>query len=82
MDDVDVAGTSVSSVKAAILDSGTSLLVGPTEDVKAIAAKVVRKGSWINRRRLLFIYFLLSCRGFCVRCLFGPFVPARVVLVE
>eukprot|EP00903_Cladosiphon_okamuranus_P020328 g18651.t1 len=40
MDDVDVAGTSVSSVKAAILDSGTSLLVGPTEDVKAIAAKV------------------------------------------
>lgn len=42
MDDVDVAGTSVSSVKSAILDSGTSLLVGPTEDVKAIAAKVVR----------------------------------------
>lgn len=41
MDGVDVAGTSVSSVKAAILDSGTSLLVGPTEDVKAIAAKVV-----------------------------------------
>eukprot|EP00752_Nemacystus_decipiens_P002028 g1943.t1 len=40
MDDVDVAGTSVSSVKPAILDSGTSLLVGPTEDVKAIAAKV------------------------------------------
>ncbi len=42
MDDVDVSGTSVSDVKAAILDSGTSLLVGPTEDVKKIAAKVVR----------------------------------------
>ena len=81
MDDVDVAGTSVSSVKAAILDSGTSLLVGPTEDVKAIAAKVVREGSWINLRRL-FLLFLLSCRGFCVWCLFDPFVPARVVLVE
>lgn len=42
MDDVDVSGTSVSDVKAAILDSGTSLLVGPKEDVKKIAAKVVR----------------------------------------
>eukprot|EP00904_Undaria_pinnatifida_P002144 jgi/Undpi1/11930/HiC_scaffold_4.g01629.m1 len=40
MDDVTVSGESVSSVKSAILDSGTSLLVGPSEDVKAIASKV------------------------------------------
>lgn len=42
MDSVDVAGDSVTSVTSAILDSGTSLLVGPSEDVKEIASKVVR----------------------------------------
>lgn len=41
MDDVALSGNSVASTKSAILDSGTSLLVGPTEDVKAIAAEVV-----------------------------------------
>lgn len=41
MDDVTVSGESITSVSSAILDSGTSLLVGPSEDVKAIAAKVV-----------------------------------------
>ncbi|CAM9190401.1 unnamed protein product [Pylaiella littoralis] len=40
MDSVDVAGDSVTSVTSAILDSGTSLLVGPSEDVKEIASKV------------------------------------------
>ncbi|CAM9566325.1 unnamed protein product [Scytosiphon promiscuus] len=40
MDSVTVAGSSVTSVNAAILDSGTSLLVGPKEDVKKIASKV------------------------------------------
>ncbi|CAM9556089.1 unnamed protein product [Ectocarpus sp. 4 AP-2014] len=40
MDNVDVSGSSVTSVKSAILDSGTSLLVGPKEDVKKIASKV------------------------------------------
>lgn len=40
MDDVAVSGDSIASTKSAILDSGTSLLVGPTADVKAIAAKV------------------------------------------
>lgn len=42
MDSVTVAGSPVTSVNAAILDSGTSLLVGPKEDVKKIASKVVR----------------------------------------
>lgn len=46
MDDVTVSGESVTSVTSAILDSGTSLLVGPSADVKEIASKVVslRKG--------------------------------------
>lgn len=44
MDDVAVSGDSIASTKSAILDSGTSLLVGPTADVKAIAAKVVSSG--------------------------------------
>ncbi|CAM9441166.1 unnamed protein product [Ascophyllum nodosum] len=39
MDDVTVDGESIASVKSAIIDSGTSLLVGPTDAVKAIAAK-------------------------------------------
>ena len=37
-----VDGESIASVKSAIIDSGTSLLVGPTDAVKAIAAKAVR----------------------------------------
>lgn len=52
MDDVDVSGSSVTSVKSAILDSGTSLLVGPKEDVKKIASKVVRFS-----RVLIFLVF-------------------------
>lgn len=41
MDGVALSGKSITSVNSAILDSGTSLLVGPSEDVKAIAAEVV-----------------------------------------
>lgn len=42
MDDVTVSGESIASVKSAIVDSGTSLLVGPTEAVDKIAEQAVR----------------------------------------
>merc|ERR1711871_619354 len=40
LDDVKVDGTSMSSTKTAIVDSGTSLLAGPKDDVAAIAKKI------------------------------------------
>ena len=40
LDDVTVGGESVSSCPTAIVDSGTSLLTGPSEDVAALAEKV------------------------------------------
>jgi len=43
MDDFKVKGQSVTSVRKAIVDSGTSLLVVPTEDMKKIAAAVGAK---------------------------------------
>merc|ERR1711998_739625 len=43
LDDMKVDGTSMSDTKTAIVDSGTSLLAGPSADVKAIAAKVGAK---------------------------------------
>lgn len=55
LDDVSVSGSSVASTKSAILDSGTSLLVGPTEDVKAIASQVV---SW---REVSFLLSHVAC---------------------
>jgi hypothetical protein len=45
LDDVQIGGTSVSAVKSGIIDTGTSLLVGPKKEVKAIAAKVGAKCS-------------------------------------
>jgi len=40
VDDFTVGGSSFSSVKSAIVDSGTSLLVGPQEDVTAFMKKI------------------------------------------
>merc|ERR1711998_55983 len=43
MDDVKMNGDSVTSVRKAIVDSGTSLLAVPTEDMKKIASAVGAK---------------------------------------
>jgi hypothetical protein len=43
LDDVQIDGTSMTSTKKAIIDSGTSLLAVPTADIKAIVAKVGAK---------------------------------------
>ena len=40
MDDIQIGGESVTTVRKAIVDSGTSLLAAPTADIKAIAKKV------------------------------------------
>ena len=48
LDDISVNGESVSDSHRVIIDSGTSLLAGPTSDVAALAEKVGAKKSWIN----------------------------------
>jgi len=48
LDGLSVNGESMTTAKRVIIDSGTSLLAGPVDDVKALAAKVGAKKSWIN----------------------------------
>merc|ERR1711937_381916 len=43
MDDAKIGGSSITSVKKAIVDSGTSLLAAPSADMKKIAAAVGAK---------------------------------------
>merc|ERR1711865_318482 len=43
MDDAQISGKSITSVRKAIVDSGTSLMAVPTSDIKSIAAAVGAK---------------------------------------
>merc|ERR1712187_514689 len=43
MDDAQIGGKSITSVRKAIVDSGTSLLAVPSSDIKSIAAAVGAK---------------------------------------
>lgn len=49
LDSFTIAGASVSSTKKAILDTGTSLLAGPSAEVKKIAATVGAKPFFLNK---------------------------------
>lgn len=48
MDSMTVGGADVTSVKNVIVDSGTSLLAGPTADVKAFMAKIGAQPFFLN----------------------------------
>lgn len=48
LQDMQIKGASVTSVKSAIIDTGTSLLTAPVADVKKIAADVGAKPFWLN----------------------------------
>jgi hypothetical protein len=48
LDGITVNGDSVTKSRRVIIDSGTSLLAGPTAEVAALAAKIGASKSWIN----------------------------------
>jgi hypothetical protein len=49
-------GDSITSAKRVIIDSGTSILAGPSADVEALAKKVGARRSFINRNE-----YVISC---------------------
>jgi len=56
LDDVQLGGASISTVKSAIIDTGTSLLTGPTTEVAALATK-------IGARKFINGEYLVDCKA-------------------
>merc|ERR1711981_1333679 len=69
LDDMKVDGTSMSSTKTAIVDSGTSLLAGPKDDVAAIAKK-------LGATSVLFKEYTINSGSTCLFAMMGIDVPA------
>merc|ERR1712032_1758140 len=77
LDGAKVGGQSVSQTNKAIVDSGTSLLAGPTEEVQAIAAKLNAKSILGKEYTLTKKDYTLAQQGStCILGLMGINVPA------